>query len=346
LIVVATHDLIAQADGKMHISAIGINSQNGQLAWKTSITNITGLQAGDPNPLPNFTNQPRAEVVNGWPVVAEQHGLVMIKLRLNTDTLWTWSPWPTNNTAIRSNLTSRPDQQALIVLNLSDGSQAFIANLGHGGYGDGFLPMGPQPVVKKFADGTETVYTVIRGDNRFDGRWDSHFGEMLLDDTTVQGYLKGYVRWIQYGNYGWPTNSNNDTPPTDEQANPIMSGDYFLAGHWATGNTMQILDRSSSRGTYGSPITSSPLPHIVTTTTTGGCSNTFSLNHYCSGMLIMDIPNSEWRAMPNGGFYIYWNQGKVYESYWSDYATYVVSNNTVYFRSSDGAIIALEHGNP
>jgi hypothetical protein len=46
------------------------------------------------------------------------------------------------------------------------------------------------------------------------------------------------------------------------------------------------------------------------------------------------------------GFYIYYNQGAVYDQYWSEYATWVVSNDNVYFRSCDGAIVALTSGNP
>ena len=48
-------------------------------------------------------------------------------------------------------------------------------------------------------------------------------------------------------------------------------------------------------------------------------------------------------ACSTPGFYIYWNQGYIYDTYWSDYAGWVVSNGTVYFRSGDGAIVALEH---
>jgi hypothetical protein len=55
---------------------------------------------------------------------------------------------------MQSGLAAQPQYQALLALRLSDGSAAFIANVGHGGFGDGgYLPMGPQPVVKRFPDG-------------------------------------------------------------------------------------------------------------------------------------------------------------------------------------------------
>jgi hypothetical protein len=57
---------------------------------------------------------------------------------------------------MRQLLTQRPGDQALFVLDLDDGSKPFIANVGHGGYGDNdYMPMGPQPVVKRLPDGKE-----------------------------------------------------------------------------------------------------------------------------------------------------------------------------------------------
>ncbi len=343
LVVVATQDLTAGTDGKKHINVHAINNTNGQLVWKTSITNLTGLQAGDPNPLPNKTSLNQAEIINGWPVIAEQHQLVLIKLRLNWDTLWTWNPWPTTNSAIRSNLASQPNQQALIVLSLLNGSQPFIANIGHGGYADGsFIPMGPQPVVRSY-QGQESVFTIIRGDNRFDGRWDSHFGEMVLDNSTAQGFEAGHVRWIQYGNYGWQPNSNLDTPPTDEQPNVTMAGNYLFGAHWGVGNAMEIIDRTSSGiGTYTNPIKTKALPHIVVSTDIVP----FSSTHYSANNFAL-TGGGEWRAVPPG-FYIYWGDYNphIIDLYWSEYATWVVSKNKVYFLSNDGALVALESTNP
>jgi hypothetical protein len=89
--------------------------------------------------------------------------------------------------------------------------------------------------------GKEVVYTVVRAKHVYDSRWDSHFGEMMLDDTTVPGLSGGDIRFIAY-----------DHPP----------------GH--------------------------PDPFL----------------------------------------------------YWSEYACHVVSNGNLYFRSCDGAIIALTSGQP
>ncbi len=314
-VVVASQDLYVHA----------INNSNGSRAWRVK---PTPRQPGDPGSSSSF-----AEVKNGWPVIAEGHGLVLIKLRLDWGALWNpWNPWPGDNATMRSGLIAHPEYQALLALRLADGSQAFVANVGHGGFGDGgYLPMGPQPVVKRFPNGQEVAYVVMRGSpclqSPCDGRWDSRLGEMLLDDVTIPGYGAGDVRFMQ-----------NTFFPTDEQVNLSMAGDYIFGGHWMFGIAHEIVDRSPSRGTGSNPISTRNLPHIITSASNCG----FSPSHYCPDRLIQD---GDSRTIP-GGFYIYYNQGRVYDQYWTEYATWVVSNQTIYFVSGDGALVALEHGDP
>ncbi|HHY54668.1 MAG TPA: PQQ-like beta-propeller repeat protein [Chloroflexi bacterium] len=319
----ATRDLVIVATRDLYVHAIRNN--NGSQAWRTK---TTMLESGDPGSDTNF-----AEVSRGWPVIAEQNGMVLIKLRLDWQTMWTWSPWPGSNSTMRSNLTTRPDQQALLALDLDNGAAAFTANIGHGGFGDGdYMPMGPMPVVKQLANGGEVAYVIMRGspcvDNGCDGRSDSHFGELMLNDNTVSGFSAGYVRFIE-----------NTFFPTDEQANLSMAGDDLFGGHWMFGLAHRILDRSATRGASGStPITTADLPHIITSASNCG----FSTSHYCPNGLIQD---GDPRSIP-GGFYIYYNQGTVYDRYWSEYASWVISEGTIYFVSTDGAVIALENGQP
>ena len=325
-VVVTTQDLYVHA----------INNSNGSRAWKVKPTVRNGGNFGS-------VNTSLAEVMYGWPVVAEVHGYVLVKYRLDWETMWTWSPWPTDNTTIRSNLQSRPDQQALFVLDLDDGSNPFIANVSHGGFGDGgYLPMGPQPVVKKFGDSTEVVYISIRGDDRSqNGRWDSHFGEMVLDGNTIPGLLAGYVRWILYGNYGRHSESNMDFWATDEQVNSIVAGDYLLSGHWIMGQGLKIKNRSAGYGSYTNPILSSPLPHVISSTN----QVSYTASYHSTSFMAATAGGVEWRAVPthpDGNFYIYNDSvGRVYDQYWSEYASWVVSNNNIYFLSTDGALIAL-----
>lgn len=300
-----------------------VHSGSGTRAWRVKPTT---LSAGDPG-----DNAANAEVKYGWPVIAEAHGLVLVKLRLNWQTLWTWNPWPATNAQMRANLASRPDQQALYALRLADGGQAFATNLGHGGFGDGGrMDMGPQPVVKRYADGSEVAYVVMRGSNCIqapcDGRYDSHLGEMLLDSTSIAGFQAGDVRFMQ-----------NSFFPTDEQPSLSMAGGDLFGGHWMFGIAHQVLDRGPARGAAsGSPILTSNLPHIITST----ASCAFSASHYCAQNMLQD---GDPRSIP-AGFYVYYNQGQVYNQYWRGYAAWVVSAGQVYFLSNDGALIALENG--
>jgi len=111
---------------------------------------------------------------------------------------------------------------------------------------------------------------------------------------------------------------------------------------------MEIVDRSSSRGSFNNPILTRPLPHIAVVSGTGPCSNysSYSTTHYLSNNFAACTIDGEWRALRGPGFYVYWNQGKLYDNYWSGYASLIVSNNIVYYLTVDGALIALESGNP
>jgi outer membrane protein assembly factor BamB len=270
----------------------------------------------------------------GWPVVADNAGYALVKARLDADTVW--RDWPQTNSGMRQFLTDNPGDQALFVLDLDDGSVPYIANVGHGGYGDGgYMPMGPQPVVKRLGNGKDVVYIVIRAKHAHDARWDSHFGEMMLDSTTVSGLGGGDVRFIAFD---YPPGHPDPFLLTDEQPNVSMAGDYLFGAHWEAGFALRILDRSDARGSFTNKITSQRLATMVTSQdNTGACA--FSASHYCPSGL-ENTRNYDF------GFYIYHNQGAVYDQYWSEYAIWVVSNDNLYFRSVDGAIVALTSGNP
>ena len=301
------------------------------------IKNTDGTRAWQVKPTVHNPGDASVEYTWGWPVIADQTGLVLVKLRLSWNSLWTFGTYPTTNQAIRQDLQSVPGDQSLFAISLDDGSVPFICNIGNGGWGDGGnLPMGPQPVVKRLANNKEVVYTVGRGGGSnaiYDARWDSLFVEMMLDSSTVPGYSAGEVRFIQY----------NHVVLTDEQPFVSMAGDYLLGGHWMAGYALKITDRSDWRGAWdiSSRIASVDAPHIVESQAANAlCS--FSASHYCSNYLTED---GDPRTYPPG-FYIYYNAGTVYNSYWSGYSSWVVSNGMILFRSNSGAIVALEHGSP
>ena len=162
-----------------------------------AVDNASGARVWRVKPTPHTPSEIHS-YRHGWPVVAEAHGLVLVKLRLEWQSMWSYGRIG-SNAEIRALLEGDPAQQALFALDLDTGESAFVCNVGHGGFGDNdYMPMGPQPVVKTFPDGEEVVYTVIRGtDGRYDERWDSCFGEMVLDNLTP-GLVPGYVRWIRY----------------------------------------------------------------------------------------------------------------------------------------------------
>lgn len=306
----------------------GINAADGTQRWRVKPTSRTPTTAHSPG----YTE---ANVAWGWPVIAEGHDLVFIRYQLDWYTLWTWSPWPNRNEAMRSALLGKPDQQALFALRLDTGAVSFVPNVGNGGYGDGdYLPMGPLPVVKRFADGSEVAYVVMRGTpclpttQYCDGRGDARLAEMMLDSTSVPGYEAGYVRYM-----------NNTFFPTDEMPFLSMAGNQLFAGHWQAGIAHQITDRSNSRGSGTSPILTSNLPHIATSQDQDVCNTGFLASHYCATGL------NNGRVWPSG-FYIYWQQGAVYDQYWSGYASWVVSGDLVLYVATDGSVVALEHGSP
>ncbi|MGB9752465.1 PQQ-binding-like beta-propeller repeat protein [Roseiflexus castenholzii] len=313
LVIVATEpDLFVHA----------INNVDGMRRWRVRPVHA-GRRFEDPT-----------EFRFGWPVIADGAGYALIKARLPWQTLW--RDWPQTNNGMRQLLTQYPGDQALFALDLDDGSVPFIAHVGHGGYGDNdYLPMGPQPVVKRFPDGREVVYTIIRARHAHDARWDSHFGEMLLDSATVSGLQGGEVRFIAYD---YPPGSAAPYLLTDEQPNVTVAGDYLFGAHWEAGFAARILDRSAARGSFGVPITTQRLATVVTSQdNAGACA--FSATHYCAGGL-------ENTRFYDFGFYLYYRQGAVYDRYWSEYAVWVVSNENIYFRTADGAIVALTSGAP
>jgi outer membrane protein assembly factor BamB len=316
-VIVGTADLFVHA----------IENRTGSRAWRVRPV-PPNLAAGETSDGRGF-----AEFKNGWPVVADGAGYVLVKARLDWDTLW--RDWPQSTSAMRAFLAANPDQQALFVLDLDDGRVPFIANVGHGGYGDSnYLPMGPQPVVKRLPNGKEVVYTIIRARHAYDSRWDSHFGEMVLDATTVSGLQGGDVRFIAYD---YPPGSAAPYLLTDEQPNVTMAGDYLFGGHWEAGFALRLLDRSDGRGSFNAKITSQRLDTIATSQDGSGCR--FNPAHYCASGL-------ENTRFYDRGFFLYDRQGAVYDRYWSEYATWVVSNDNLYFRSADGAIVALTSGSP
>lgn len=326
-----------------------INASDGSKKWKVKPTSRI-YQSGDPN-------QDGAQFESGWPVIAEQHGIVFVRYRLDWNTLWTWSPYPNTNSTIRANLQSQPNQQALFALSLDDGRKMFIPAVGNGGAGDGgYLPMGTQPVIKQLANGQEVAYIIWRnglacggcstagncGGQWCDGRSDATMGEMVLDDFTVSGYQAGDVRFVRAIEIR-----------TDEMMNISMVGNTIFHSHWLINSAHRITDRNDNKGnTFINPIETTNDPFVIwrqcdgtntcnypgcTANTVCGISCVPTSSRYCSQGL---YSYGDSRSYPPG-FYEYNNDMNSGSTPFT-----IAAGSTILVKTNDGAILAFVNGNP
>lgn len=277
-----------------------------------AVRNADGTRHWRVKPSPNTRGVPNAvdNTFKGyWPVVADQAGVVFVRMRLNHDAgLWTLpsgtnNRYPTTNSAIRSFLTSNPSLKNLFALHLDDGSEKFIPAVGYGGVedtvsGGPYLDTGPVPVIKTLSDGKQVAYQMWRNGDvaspSFDTRWDSHLGEMVLDGVTVPGYQAGDLRFVQFV---------NDKVITDEQCPVTMAGDTLFHAHWGASESARILDRSASRGgSYANPITVQKHPTVIRRQQGSGTPNTTT--HWTTTGLSLVVDGRFW---PGPGWWVYWN---------------------------------------
>ncbi len=281
-IVYCTDDLFVHA----------VNNSNGTQKWRVKPTPNT---AGFPNEFEGY-----------WPVIAEQHGVVFVRMRLDHNAgLWgypsTGNIWPNSNAQARSFLQSNPSMKNLFALNLDNGTEKFIPAVGYGGVedlvnGSAYLNTGPVPVVKVGSDGKEIAYQLFRNGQSSppDGRWDSQFGEMVLDNTTIANYVAGDLRFVH-----WIKN----IVITDEQCPITMAGDTLFHAHWGASESAKILDRSAARGlSYADPITTQKHPTVIRRQQS--CGNFVPSTHWTTcGLTLFD----DGRFWDGPGFWVYWN---------------------------------------
>jgi putative pyrroloquinoline-quinone binding quinoprotein len=294
----ATRDVIIFGTNDLYVHAV--NNSNGGQKWRVK-------------PSPNMASFPN-EYRWYWPVVADKHGVVFLRMQLAFSVAWddpgTGSTiWPNSNAAARSFLQNNPSHQNLFALNLDDGSKKFIPAVGYSGTedlynGQAYLATGPLPVVKTLSDGTEVAYIPFRNgqSNPPDGRWDSHMGEMVMDSTTVPGLAAGdlrFVRMSRYNGYG----GNSYIFITDEQ-NPItMAGDTLIHAHWGASESVRITDRSTSKGlTYSNPIATLNHPPVIRRQTS--CADKNATTHWTTCGLTLLYDGRYWDSP---GWWTYWN---------------------------------------
>ncbi len=300
-------------------SVHALHDSNGTRAWRVVIN-------ADVDPKRNTV------FANTYPVISNVNDVVIVRSYLVWDKIWKPDGGaPSSVNEIRTFLTQNPTYQSFFVLNLSNGSQKYVAPVMLGSLGNGgdLSSPPPQAVVKRLPDGSEVAYLLWRTRQaciiqNCDGREDTTLGEMDLTN--------GNIRFVQsYKNQG------DMRMPTDEQSPLSIVGNTLLYSHWMLMGALQIVDRSASLGSsYSNPIKTSELTPILNTLAAGTCPN--RSGHYCPSN--MNPPCDTYGVDP--GFYIYYSSVCAYNTYFSSpVRNVVISDNTIYWKSVDGAVIAL-----
>lgn len=282
VVVICTDDLYVHA----------VRATNGTQQWRVK---PTPLSPGFPHTFDG-----------SWPVVAEQHGIVFVRLNLGMESLWSGdgpgNMYPGTNAATRDYLLSNPQLKNLFALDLVSGQESFITAVGYGGVETVNnsvleLEVGTLPVIRVLSNGDEVAYQPFRNSQSDppDGRWDSHLGEMVLDGTTIPGMVAGDLRFVQF--------DNSFIHITDEQCPMTMAGDTIFYAHWGASESMRITNRSSSLGlNYDHPITSNVRPTVIRRQQS--CQDFDPVNHFTDCGLTLFGDGRYW-AGP--GFWTYWN---------------------------------------
>lgn len=262
-----------------------------------------------------------------WPVVAENHSIVLIRCQLATaamtagpstvdaqanrfpdtaagaaaDTIQTWF-------GTRASPGTGAAYRNLFALSMTDGAESFVPAVGYGcteGYRNGgnvgVMPPPPAIAIKSSA---EVAYIQFRnGDNGSpDFRWDGNAGEMLLaDDDPVSGLDAGDVRFIRMGQQY--AGGAGYVHIIDEQCPITVLGNILAHAHWDGAEGVVITDRASARGlTFADPITTTDLPTVIRGTDLGGVYNPAS--RYRSD----DGGSFDGRSYETPVYWEYWNQ--------------------------------------
>jgi hypothetical protein len=283
-----SRDAIVFCTADLHVH--GVNNSDGSEKWKVKPTAHT---AGYPY-----------EFEGGWPAIAEEHGIAFVRVNLGIDLIFGPGDWPMSNAERRTKLTDEPQWKNLFPLDLDDGSEVFVPAVGPQGVEDfGSSPnlrVHSFPVIKS-VDSRELAYQTFREEiSGNDPRWDSHIGEMVLDDQTVSGYAAGDLRHI-------------DVPTawsyiTDESCPLTMAGDVLFFSHWAATGIHRITDRGAALGaTQDNPIATTRLP-AVGRANTCGCSDFASSPHFSNSCAVVYDHENEGcsgRWLGSGNWYVY-----------------------------------------
>ncbi len=314
----------------------------------------------------------------GWPVIAEQNGVVFLRMRMDRQSVY-GARHPETLAELRKwyDCASNPnichsEWENLFALNLSDGQRAFYPLVGYGSIefydaaADNFATdQGGLPVIKTLPDGKQVAYTQWRNgyrSNRItpgsnDARNDSELGEMMLDNSSVSGYRAGDIRWISLGK----VRPNSDlyervwAAISDEQSPLSMAGNTLFYSHWNAMESVRITDRAASRGnSFNNPIKTEVNEPVVRDADCPAALNN-SAEHYCANQFFNNAIVSgsylgrNWIGA-SGGWYTYLNilsaPGSPFKSSYSagplPRYTYV-SNGYIVVEGNGGDLMVFKH---
>ena len=334
----ARSGLVVYCTADLNVHAV--READGVRAWRVKPTSHA---AGSPYTFDGY-----------WPVVAEQHGVVFVRLNLGMGALWSGpgtgtsggGVYPPTNGETRALLESNNGElENLFALDLKDGSQKFVPAVGYGGVESKYvgasvdLQGGPVPVVKVNGDGSEVAYISFRSGqgNPPDGRWDSHMGEMVLDSTTIAGLGAGDLRFVDF--------PNSYVHITDEQTPFTMAGSTLLHAHWGASESVKIVDRTAGKGlSHDTPITVQAHPAVIRREQTCGSQDTRT--HWTACGLSLYGDGRYWNGP---GFWVYWNvmdpptpAGDSYSEGLQPRYTYV-SDGLIIVEGNGGDLFVLHH---
>jgi len=322
----ATRDIIIYAtDRNLYVHAV---RSNGTLAWSVKPTVQSYYSGTDGEGTTTY------EFRGGWPMVADNAGVVLVRLRLGYLAMYFHNqPFPQTNAEIRTLIQNNRQHQVMFALNLDNGREAFIPCIKNGAYGDGNIGMGPMASIRTLPNGKQVAYVVYSNGQVCanmgwcDYREDATIGEMVLDNDTIPGYVAGDCRffdWVQSG------------IQTDEQGPISGAGDMVFHHHWGWPmEGIKITNRSNSVGwPLSNPIQGTWTPWIVANNSGCTCSPG-GATYYCKDQTCWE----------NGGR---WGPPgfNVGAGGWHLYPYTIVSQGYVICKAMGSVFFVVRHGNP
>ena len=324
-VVIVTQDLYVHA----------ISNTSGAQVWRTKPTPRTG------GTITGSSDLTHAEVAEGYPAIADTHGILFVRYKIDWDSIYFAGLWQPSNTWIRDTLTANPARQNIFALSLNDGSQAFIVNIGQGGHEQNsiYIDQGRSPVIRVLPNGQEVAYAMCRGGTQYDARWDSHFCEIVLDNNTVAGYQAGDVRYIAY-NHPPGTTGAAQYLITDEQPYVVGAGVTLMGAHWQAGQSVRMTNRSDAFGSFANPIQSQNAPTIVEREfppAYAACTRNDATHSCGAGQLFYSEPNYGSGRLYSSGFWVYW--GETMPN--GGTGAFIATKNLVIYKAFSGAVFVL-----